>query len=176
MSAWAYRYRSIAKENAPNEFAPSDEWDRDTRDAVNSFGLAYNTASADRKWQFSANYDFSFANTRITTANPISPQLYPIDAVGRNFPDVESHFQELYLDGSYAFRPNWSAGIRYSFSPYRLEDFAWDNLTPYLPTQSATPIPSTIDPQSNAVRFLSVNSRYASADSHMVGVYIRYTF
>jgi hypothetical protein len=171
-----YRYRSIAKENAPFEFDPTDEWDRSTRDAVDSFGVAFNTVSSNNKWQLNANYDLSFANQRITTTNPFPTQLFPIDAVGRNFPDVKSQFQELYLDGSYAFRPNWTAGVRYVFSPYQLEDFAWDNLTPYMPTQSATPAPGTIDPTSNAVRFLSLNSRYGSADAHMVGVYVRYSF
>lgn len=171
-----YRYRSIAKENAPFEFAASDEWNRATRDKVDSFGVAFNALSSNQKWQFNANYDFSFANQQITTTNPAGAPVYPIDAGGHPFPDVRSHFQELFLDSSYAFRSNWRLGVRYIFSPYRLEDFATDNLTPYLPTQSATPAPGTIDPQTNAVRFLVLNSRYASADSHMVGVYIRYSF
>jgi hypothetical protein len=171
-----YGYRSIAKENAPNEFVPADEWRRSTSDSVDSFEVAFNTASSNDKWQFSANYDLSFANQTIRTTNPVTPLLYPIDALGRDFPEVQSHFQELYLDGSYAFRPNWSAGVRYIFSPYRLEDFAWNNLSPYMFTQSDTPAPGTIDPTSNAVRFLSLNSRYDSSDSHMVGVYIRYSF
>ncbi len=171
-----YGYRSIAKENAPNEFAPSDEWDRSTRDKVDSFGLAFNTVSSNNKWQFSANYDLSFADQRITTTNPFPTQLFPIDAVARPFPDVTSRFQELYLDTSYEFATNWKAGVRYVFSPYRLEDFQTDNVTPYMPVQSATAAPGTIDPQTNAVRFLVLNSKYASADSHMMGVYVRYSF
>ncbi len=171
-----YRYRSIAKENVPFEFDPSDEWDRHTRDKVDSFGVGFNALSGNQKWQLNANYDFSLANQRITTSNPAGTPLFPIDALGRDFPEVKSNFHELFLDTSYAFRRNWTAGVRYIFSPYRLEDFAWDNLTPYLPAQSATPVPGTIDPQTNAVRFLTLNSKYASADSHMLGVYIRYSF
>lgn len=171
-----YRYRSIAKENAPFEFDPTDEWDRDTGDKVDSFGLAFNTVSNNQKWQFNANYDLSFANQQITTTNPLGTPLFPIDATGRDFPEVKSRFQELFLDTSYALRSNWRAGVRYTFSPYRLQDFATDNVTPYMPVQSASPAPGTIDPQTNAVRFLVLNSRYASADPHMVGVYVRYSF
>lgn len=170
-----YHYRSIAKENDPFAFDPSDEWDRNTSDKVDSFGVGFNALSRDQKWQFSTNYDFSLANQRITTTNPLDP-LFPIDATGHPFPDVKSNFHEVSVDTSYAFRPNWKAGARYTFSPYRLEDFATDNLTPYMPVQSATGDPGTVDTQTNAVRFLVLNSRYASADSHMMGVYIRYSF
>jgi len=174
-----YHYRNIAKENvdsAETFVLPSDEWDRATRDKVDSFGVAFHMLSANQRWEFGANYDFSFANQTIHTTNPLGTPAFPIDATGRNFPDVNSHFQEVFLDTSYKFGTNWRAGVRYVFSPYQLEDFATDNVTPYMPTQSATPAPGTTDPQTNGVRFLVLDSRYASADMHMIGAYLRYSF
>jgi len=178
-------YRSAAKEldpPLPASFA-GNEWDRSTRDMVDSFGIGFNLLSTNQKWQFSVNYDFSLANERISTINPVVP-LNPLDATGRPFPDIKSQFHEVFVDTSYAFRHNWKAGVRYIFSPYRLQDFTTDNIAPYMPTQSATAVPGTIDPQilftpagtSGSLKFLLLNSKYASADAHMMGVYIRYTF
>ena len=189
-----YHYRQIAKENGPFDFCPadgvcvnhagvptgqvggSDEWDRETRDRVHSFGVAFNLQSENRKWQFSVNYDLSFATQTIHTFNPNPTLVFPTDALGRNFPDVDSNFQEVFADLGYAFRPNWQVGVRYIFSPYELQDFASDIVTPYNHTQSATPLPGTIDPQTNGVRFLLLDSRVDSFDAHMAAFYLRHWF
>ena len=177
-----YHYRQAAKENAiagvipPEGFAPSEEWDRETRDRVNSVGFAFSLASDNRKWLFSVNYDLSFALQNIHTFNPGNTPVFPIDSTGRDFPNVHSNFQEVFCDLAYAFRPTWQAGVRYIFSPYELQDFASDIVTPYNHTQSATPVPGSIDPQSNGVRFLLLDSRSDSFDAHMAAFYIRHWF
>jgi len=162
-------YRSIAKGAGAQTWILDNEWDRDTRDTVDSFGLGFNASCREERLQFSASYDLSFAEQRVTTQNPNTILANAVnDAQAHPWPNVKSRFQEVRLETSYRFRPNIEAGIRYLFEPYRLDDFAWDIMQPYMFGFEA--------PENDARRFLFLDSRYNSTNAHMVGFYVRYTF
>jgi len=179
-----YHYRSIAKggvvSGVNQTWVLDNEWDRDSRDKVDSFGVGFNASAAEQKWQFSASYDFSLADQRINTLNPRTilanaandAQAFPAceaSSVAGCWPDLKSRFHEFRVETSYRFRPNMEAGVRYLFEPYRLSDFSWDVMRPYMFGFEDT---NTNDTR----RSLFLDSRYGSTNAHLVGVYLRYSF
>lgn len=66
----------------------------------------------------------------------------------------------------YKLNKNITIGARYAFEHYRLNDFAWDILQPYI-------FPNTAD---NPTRFLLLDSRYSNYDVHVLGGFIRVQF
>lgn len=164
-----HHYRSIAKGAGANTWVLANEWDRDSRDLVDSFGLGFNAACLEQKINFNASYDLSFAKQTITTQNPNTVQANAFnDATAFPWPDVKNRFQELRFEASYRFRPNMEAGVRYLFEPYRLDDFAWDIMRPYMFGFEA--------PENDVRRMLFLDSRYGSTDAHLVGFFVRYHF
>lgn len=170
-----YNYRQIAKSGGTSEAAiwnPLSEWDRNTRDVVDSLGLGFNLSGLQQKWSLNANYDFSSARQKYTTFNPDPasiPAAMTLDATAHPWPDTEATFGEIRLDSSYRVRPNMEIGARYLFQPYRLDDFAWDVMQPYMFGLASAP-------DNNAFGSLHLNSRYGDSNAHMVGLYVRYTF
>lgn len=182
-----YDYRSIAKGGTVTiggvpvnqTWVLDNEWDRDTGDKVDSFGLGFNSATMEQKWQFSASYDFSLARQRIDTQNPRTVLPNAVNdafafraceatQVAGCWPDLKNRFHEFRLETSYRFRPNLEGGIRYLFEPYRLSDFAWDIMRPYMFGLEA--------PENDTRRSLYLNSRYSDTNAHLLGLYLRYNF
>jgi len=164
-----YNYRQIAKGGGANTWVLQNEWDRNTRDKVDSFGVGLNASADEQRFQFNLSYDFSLAKQTITTRNPNTVQADMVnDATAFPWPDIKSRFHEFRADGSYRFRTNVVAGVRYLFEPYRLDDFAWDVMRPYMFGFEA--------PENDARRFLFLDSRYGSYNGHLLGVYVRYSF
>lgn len=162
-------YRQIAKGGGANTWVLQNEWDRDTRDKVDSLGLGFNASADEQRFQLNVSYDFSLATQTITTSNPNTIQANMVnDATAFPWPDIKSRFHELRADGSYRFRSNVLAGVRYLFEPYRLDDFAWDVMRPYMFGFEA--------PENDTRRALFLDSRYGSYNGHLFGVYVKYTF
>jgi hypothetical protein len=82
------------------------------------------------------------------------------------FPDTKSELHSIKAVLNYAFNKNISIGTRYTFEQYRLNDFAWDILQPYI-------FPNTAD---NAARFLVLDSRYSNYDVHVFGGFLNVRF
>ncbi|MBI1750774.1 MAG: MtrB/PioB family outer membrane beta-barrel protein [Acidobacteria bacterium] len=164
-----YNYRQIAKGGGANTWVLQNEWDRDTRDKVDSFGVGFNASAVEQRFQFNLSYDFSLARQTITTRNPNTVQANMVnDATAFPWPDIKSRFHEFRADGSYRFRSNVVAGVRYLFEPYRLDDFATDVMRPYMFGFEA--------PENDTRRALFLDSRYGSYNGHLFGVYVKYTF
>ncbi|HWQ31536.1 MAG TPA: MtrB/PioB family decaheme-associated outer membrane protein [Blastocatellia bacterium] len=156
----------IAKTAVPFDFA--NRWNRDERDAVDSFGAGLTTYLVKDKLFIDAHYAFSLAETVTNTFNPGTPLAASVlNATAIPFPDVKTRFHEFNSDISYQFTPNVAFGVRYIYEPYRLNDYAWDGLQPY---------PVTLLPTENdGRRFLLLDSRYTSHTAHAVGLYLRFT-
>ncbi len=161
--------RSIAKGLGAFTWTLNNEWDRDTRDKVDSLGVGFNASAHEQRLQFKVSYDFSLARQTITTQNPNVVRSDAVnDATAFPWPDIKSRFHELRLETSYRFRPNLEAGVRYLFEPYRLDDFVWDTMRPYMFGFEA--------PENDARRFLFLDSRYGNTNAHLVGIYVKYDF
>lgn len=164
------RYSSSLNQISKNAvpFDLNNRWNRDERDVVDSFGAGITTYLAKEKLFLDMHYALAFGNTRLTTVNPGTPAANSvISATAFPFPDVKTRFHEVNLDLSYQFTPQVALGVRYLYEPYRLNDYAWDGLSPY-PTDS---LPTSQDGR----RFLLLDSRYTSHDANTVGIYLRLT-
>jgi hypothetical protein len=73
----------------------------------------------------------------------------------------------LRSDVSYQLTPNVAVGLRYLYEPYRLNDFEWNDLTPY-------PF-GVLAPENEGRRFLLLDSRYSGHTAHTVGIYLRFS-
>jgi hypothetical protein len=165
-----FTYRGIARGAGAFVWALENEWDRTTRDLVDTFGIGANvTALDEQRLRFDVSYDLSFAQQMIRTFNPRAPRPESFtDASAWPFPDVKNRFHEFRVDASYRMRPELQLGTRYLFEPYRLDDYALDIMQPYMLGFEA--------PENDTRRSIYLNSRHASSDAHLFGVYIRYTF
>jgi MtrB/PioB family decaheme-associated outer membrane protein len=158
--------QQIAKTAVPFDF--NNRWNRDERDVVNSFGAGITTYLANEKLFLDVHYALAFGNTQLTTVNPGTPTANNvINAKAYPFPKVKTRFQEVNLDLSYQFTPQVALGVRYLYEPYRLNDYAWDGLSPY-------PLDS-LQAEHEGRRFLLLDSRYTGFDANTVGIYLRLT-
>ncbi|MBI1761892.1 MAG: MtrB/PioB family decaheme-associated outer membrane protein [Acidobacteria bacterium] len=156
----------IAKTAVP--FDLNNRWNRDERDVVDSFGAGVTTYLAKEKLFLDLHYALAFGNTRLNTVNPGTPLAgSALNATAFPFPDAKTRFQEVNLDLSYQFTPQVALGVRYLYEPYRLNDYAWDGLSPY-PNDA---LPASQDGR----RFLLLDSRYSGHDANTLGIYLRLT-
>lgn len=159
--------QSIAKTGAP--FDLRNRWDRNSRDKVDTFGVGITTYFAKDRLAVDSHYAFSLADQRINTANP--NVIVPADTLNAQaipWPKIQSSFHEWNNDVSYQFSRNWGFGFRYIYEPYRLDDFAWNGLSPY-------PI-SKLPAENDGRRFLLLDSRYSSYSANVIGLYVRFSF
>lgn len=155
----------IAKTAVPFDF--NNRWNRDQRDTLDNFGVGVTTYLMKGKMYLDLHYVFSNAVTKTTTVNPATPTPNSIlNALAQPFPDVKSRLQEVNSDISYEFKNNIALGFRYIYQPYSLDDFAWNNLSPY-------PI-NQLPPENDGTRYLLLDSRYSSHNWHVFGVYLRF--
>jgi MtrB/PioB family decaheme-associated outer membrane protein len=158
--------QSIAKTAVP--FDLNNRWNRDERDLVDSFGAGVTTYLAKDKLFLDVHVALATARTRTSTTNPRTPTANSlINATGYPFPDVKTRFHEVNSDVSYQLTPKIAVGFRYLYEPYRLNDFEWNDLTPY-------PF-AVLAPEQEGRRFLLLDSRYSSHTAHTVGIYMRFS-
>lgn len=159
------KMQTVAKTAAP--YALQNRWNRDEKDVLNNFGVGVTAYAMKEKLLMDLNYVFSDATTRISTFNPDVPLANSLtNATAYPFPDVKSRFQEFNADLSYQFGNNWGLGVRYIFQPYSLDDFAWNQLSPY-------PV-NDLPVEQTGLRFLTLDSRYTDHKAHLFSVYFRF--
>ena len=92
-----------------------------------------------------------------------------LNATAFPYPDVKSNYHELNVATNYQLTTNVALGFRYTFEPYRLNDFQSNGLNAYpidgLPAEQQFP----------TSRPLLLDSRYSSHDAHVFGVYLRFS-
>ena len=163
---YGHELQQIAKTAVPYDL--NNRWSRSERDVVDSFGAGVTTYLATDKLFVDMHYAMSSARNRTSTFNTGTPLANSLlNATAHPFPDAKTRFHEFNSDISYQVTQNWAIGMRYLYEPYRLNDFQWDNLSPY-------PF-STITPEQDGRRFLLLDSRYSSHTAHTLGVYLRFT-
>jgi MtrB/PioB family decaheme-associated outer membrane protein len=150
-------------------YDPANRWNRQTRDTLNSFTIGGTGYFAEDKLVADVHYALSLDNQHITTSNITAVRPYDaLNAQANPFPDVETRFHELRADVSYQFTKNIGLGFRYIYEPYRLDDFSWNNLSPYPFEQ--------LPEENDGRRFLFLDSRYTDHDANVIGVYLRLSF
>lgn len=158
--------QTISKTGVPYDL--NNRWNREEKDTLDNFGIGVTAFTMREKMLLDLNYVFSNAKTGFVTTNPGTPLANSVlNAQAFPFPDVTTRFQEFNSDISYQFSDNWGIGFRYIFQPYKLDDFAWNTLSPY-------PINALPTSEQDGRRFLLLDSRYTDHKAHIIGFYVRF--
>lgn len=164
--------RNISKTGSSN-FNVANAWDSSSDDRTQSIGAGLATALIPDRLTLNLRYHFSRAKGRILTSNPNTIETnFQAGAQAFPFPDTRSELHNITAMLSYTLNKYITIGARYVFEQYRLNDFAWDMLQPYL--HPVTPTTSPV--ADNAARFLLLDSRYSSYDVHVLGGFIKVQF
>ncbi|MEW6002170.1 MAG: MtrB/PioB family outer membrane beta-barrel protein, partial [Nitrospirota bacterium] len=99
------------------------------------------------------------------TFNPNGPVKLANAAV-QDWGKVKNRLHQFKADLGYKISKNIKAGIRYLYEKYKLDDFAWDDMRPYMAGVSAE----------NSTKFLFTDATYNGYEAHVGGVYITYKF
>lgn len=165
-----FEISNIAKGAGPTEAAiynVANQWDSSSDDRTQSVGAGLNATLMPDRLFLTLGYNYSLADGKILTSNPNTIQSSAqLSAQAVPFPDTKSELHSIKAVLNYAFNKNISIGTRYTFEQYRLNDFAWDILQPYI-------FPNTAD---NAARFLVLDSRYSNYDVHVFGGFLSVRF
>ena len=165
-----FEMSNIAKGTGATEAAiynVANQWDSSSDDRTQSVGAGFNATLIPDRLFLNLGYNHSLADGKILTSNPNTIQASSqLSAQAVPFPDTKSELHSIKAVLNYAFNKNISIGTRYTFEQYRLNDFAWDILQPYI-------FPNTAD---NAVRFLMLDSRYSNYDVHLFGGFLNVRF
>jgi len=167
-----FEMRNISKTGTTN-FNSANEWDSSSDDRTQSLGAGLNATLIPNRLTLNLGYNYSLAKGKILTSNPNTIQAaFSASSQAFPFPDTKSQLHSLKAILNYAVNKNISIGTRYTFEQYRLNDFAWDILQPYL-----FPISPTTSPVAdNPVRFLILDSRYSNYDVHVFGGFLNVRF
>lgn len=167
-----FEMRNISKTGSTN-FNIANAWDSSSDDRTQSVGAGLNATLIPSRLTLNLGYNYSLAKGKILTTNPNTIEAnFRAGAQAFPFPDTKSQLHNIRAVLNYVLNKNITIGTRYTFEQYRLNDFAWDILQPYL-----FPINPTTSPiADNPVRFLLLDSRYSNYDVHVFGGFIRVQF
>ena len=109
------------------------------------------------------------------TANLATPDVN--SAVAYPFPAFSDSIFSGRLSLLWTLNPKVDFEARYQYEPYRLDDFTWDSMQPYMQgvlkqTQSST---SSLG-DANVSRMLWLDSRYSDYDAHVVSAFVHVRF
>jgi MtrB/PioB family decaheme-associated outer membrane protein len=178
--AWAgldrYDWNSlqVTKTGLTKDYDPVNRWTRETSDDVVWFGL---DASGPLTKKASLRVDLQYQRYRgdWTTINLGTPDIN--SAVANAFPQLKESVFTGRLSLVWALTPRMGFEARYWYEPYRLDDFTWDAVQPYMQgVLKETRSSATDIGDMNASRLLWLNSRYSSYDAHLVTAFLRLRF
>jgi MtrB/PioB family decaheme-associated outer membrane protein len=154
-----------------DSFAPENYWNSEIDELVNSLGVGATFEIVPGRISLDASYSVSFSDVDVDTTNPnpvvtdpASPTL--ANAVAQDWPTVENRFHEVVVDLAYRFTPRVRAGVRYLFSSYDLDDFAWDSQQPYMADVSVE----------NSTRYLFADATWGGYEAHVGTIYLGGSF
>jgi MtrB/PioB family decaheme-associated outer membrane protein len=162
--------QSVSKTGGATEdliFNRSNRWRSETDDEADLAGVAVTWAVIPDRLFFDLAYDFADLTGEILTRNPttidptaaLSAQAFP-------FPDTESRLHEVSATTRYRLSENTDIGLRYLFSSYRLDDFQWNDLSPYLVGAS----------QDDSTRYLLLDATFDDYDAHVAELFVTIRF
>ena len=98
-----------------------NDWLYDTKDRVNTLGAGIKWSNINGKYDVTADYAFSLADTEI------DPTDLPVDTAV-NFPDLDTKVHSLRLRGDYHLKDDLTMRLDYRFEYYDPDDWALDNI------------------------------------------------
>ncbi len=146
-----------------DDYSPVNYWDSDIMETIDSVTLGTGMQLVPERLLLDLGYVLSLSSMEIDTGNPNGVSATTLaNAVAQDWPKIRNRLHELVADVAFPFTPNVRAGARYLFSWYDLEDFAWDQMDPYMAGRSVE----------NTTRFVFADATYGRSRAHVGSVYV----
>ncbi|MBI5576065.1 MAG: MtrB/PioB family outer membrane beta-barrel protein [Deltaproteobacteria bacterium] len=156
-------------------FNPLNYWSTDIKETTDTVGLGAKLQLVPNKLTLDTSYNLSYSKADYNTFNPnrdlaiangFTNGAKLSNAVAQPWPSVVNRLHEVKANLAYKWFSNVTVGVGYLFEWYKLDDFAWDNLQPYMAGLTAE----------NSTRFVFADATYKSYEAHVGQVYLVYKF
>lgn len=175
-SEWASL--SVTKTSLANDtvqFDPTNQWRRLQDDRIDWGSVAFEADLVPNEVRLLgdiqlSNYDGNQETTNVAVPNVNSAVAYP-------FPEISSDLISAELTVEWTLGPRTALLGRYWYEPYRLDDFAWDVMQPYMQgiiLETAGSL-EELRPE-NVSRYLFLDSRYSDYSASAASVLLRLTY
>lgn len=180
LGAWAgydhYEWNSlqVTKTSLGADYNPTNRWARGSSDDVYWLGFE-GVAPIGKKVKLRADVNYQRFAGDWTTANLATPDIN--SAVAYPFPALADSTLSARASLLWEFTTEVSFEARYWYEPYRLTDFTWDSLQPYMQGvfQETRSSASDIGPM-NVSRLLLLDSRYSDYTAHALSAFVHVRF
>jgi hypothetical protein len=180
LGAWAgydqYEWNSfqVTKTGLTKDYDPTNRWDRGSSDDLYWIGLE---AVAPLAENLTLRGDFNYQKFTgdWTTQNLGAPDVN--SAVAYPFPELSDSTLTFRASLLWEVAPKVTVEGRYWYEPYRLDDFTWDIMQPYMQGVFKETRSSASDVgDMNVSRFLFLDSRYSDYTAHVVSAFVHVRF
>ena len=164
----------MTKTSLGADYNPTNRWTRESSDDTYWIGLeAIVPLTKNVKLRGDINYE-KFNGDWITT-NLATPDIN--SAVAYPFPELSDSTLTSRVSVLWDVTSHVTVEARYWYEPYRLNDFTWDSMQPYMQgvfkeTRSS---PTNIGDM-NVGRFLFLDSRYSDYTAHVLSAFVHVRF
>jgi hypothetical protein len=180
LGAWAgldqYEWNSfqVTKTSQTTDYNPTNRWDRGSSDDVFWIG-AEAVAPLGKNLTLRGDVNYQKFTGDWTTRNLATPDVN--SAVAYPFPELSDSTLSFRAALVWALTPKISLEGRYWYEPYRLDDFTWDIMQPYMQGAFKETRSSANDVgDMNVSRFLFLDSRYSDYTAHVVSAFVHVRF
>lgn len=150
-----------------DNYSPVNFWNSDIYEKVDTFGFGATAQLIPEKLILDAGYILSFSTMDIQTSNPNGVSATTLaNAIAKDWGKIRNRLHEVNVDLGYQFTENVKAGLRYLYEWYDLDDFAWNDMQPYMATRSVE----------NTTEFVFTDATYEGYETHVGGVYLTCKF
>jgi hypothetical protein len=178
--AWAgfdqYEWNSlqVTKTSQGADYNPTNRWTRGSSDDVLWVGLE-GVAPLGKSVKLRGDLNYQKFTGDWTTQNLGTPDVN--SAVAYPFPELSDSTLSLRASLVWALTPKISVEGRYWYEPYRLSDFTWDVMQPYMQgTFKETRSSASDVGDMNVSRFLFLDSRFTDYTAHVLSAFVHVRF
>jgi MtrB/PioB family decaheme-associated outer membrane protein len=156
-------------------FNPANYWNSDSKETTDTVGVGAKLQIVPGKLTLDTSYNLSYSKAEFGTSNPNSDLAIAngfaagaklANAVAQPWPTVVNRLHEIKANLAYKWFASLTVGVGYLFEWYKLDDFAWDNLSNYMAGVSAE----------NSTKFVFADATYKQYEAHVGQIYMVYKF
>ena len=156
-------------------FNPLNYWNIDIKETTDTVGVGAKIQILPNKLTLDTSYNLSYSKADYTTFNPnrdlavangFAAGAKLSNAVAQSWPTVVNRLHEVKANLAYKWFPNLTVGVGYLFEWYKLDDFAWNNLNPYMAGLTTE----------NSTKFVFADATYNKYEAHVGQIYMVYKF
>jgi len=164
----------VTKTSLTTDYNPANRWTRGSSDDVYWIGFEV-VAPAGKKGTLRADVNYQKFSGDWTTQNLAAPDIN--SAVAYPFPELSDSTLSARASFLWDFTPKVGFEARYWYEPYRLDDFTWDIMQPYMQGVFQETRRSAADVGAmNVSRFLFLDSRYSDYTAHVLSAFVHVRF